>query len=306
LAPVLDLSKTEGLWWLNALVSLQMSDREIEIRKANLKDPTTVPEDQVFVSLKDTLHTLFVSFSGINGKQHRVFSITDPKNGGGFVIIFVLGLRLDLASFTLVADVAAVPLDNFIVSRVGSGIQALLQKRAIMQIIATPAEVKAWKRILPGFVERCRTWSHKPRCEYVLEGAIPRSTQIDESPICTCGRTIGLPTSLPGVPAEAWRSMRPYATRAAFSPIFAVSYVEPVAGEARKMFNAATPAPSRQMTSPVSKVEDAKSSVQRCLACGGAGKPKLLTCARCKTAKYCSTACSEENWKRHKAVCHPV
>ena len=34
-------------------------------------------------------------------------------------------------------------------------------------------------------------------------------------------------------------------------------------------------------------------------------KPGVLTCARCKVAKYCSKACQKKHWKLHKMKCKP-
>ena len=34
-------------------------------------------------------------------------------------------------------------------------------------------------------------------------------------------------------------------------------------------------------------------------------KPGVLTCARCKVAKYCSKACQKKHWKLHKIECKP-
>jgi hypothetical protein len=194
LMPILDISQPKDLWWLNALVSLQMSDRELAVRQATLADPYMVSSDHVLVSVKDSLHSVLIGFTGLQGPPRRVFSIMDPKNGGGFMILFVQSLRLDLAAFTLVADVAVVPLENAIMPYIGRGLQAL-HTEEIMQIVASPAEVVAWKRLLPAFVERCRTWSHGQNCEYTSEGRVPRSTKIDENPICSCGRSVGLPPS---------------------------------------------------------------------------------------------------------------
>jgi hypothetical protein len=281
LMPILDISQPKDLRWLNALVSLQMSDRELAVRQATLADPYMVPSDHVLVSVKDSLHSVLIGFTGLQGPPRRVFSIMDPKNGGGFMILFIQSLRLDLAAFTLVADVAVVPLENAIMPYIGRGLQAL-HTEEIMQIVASPAEVVAWKRLLPAFVERCRTWSHGQNCEYTSEGRVPRSTKIDENPICSCGRSVGLPKSFPRVPTEAWRILRPYATRAAFSPLYAVSYVEPVASAARDMLKSEFPSTAQSTTEHPGK--------KTCASCASPGK---LVCSRCKKVTYCSAACSK-------------
>jgi hypothetical protein len=50
--------------------------------------------------------------------------------------------------------------------------------------------------------------------------------EMGASPICSCGRTHGLPMMIPGVPDAVWKYFRPFATRAAVSPLFAPSHLE--------------------------------------------------------------------------------
>ncbi|KAF8597206.1 hypothetical protein BDV93DRAFT_404146, partial [Ceratobasidium sp. AG-I] len=103
---------------------------------------------------------------------------------------------------------------------------------------------------------------------------------IDQSPICSCGQGIGFEGAEWDVPR--WKGLLPYATRAAISPLFAVSYLEAVGGVPRA---------------------NAHSDVA-CWSCGGPGQPKLLTCAKCKKARYCSSACQLKDWKAgHKQDC---
>ncbi|KAI6098077.1 hypothetical protein EDD16DRAFT_1664746 [Pisolithus croceorrhizus] len=73
-----------------------------------------------------------------------------------------------------------------------------------------------------------------------------------------------------------------YATRAAISPLFPVSYMEKVG------VNIDDP------------IEPAPTS--GCVACGKGGG-QLSTCSRCKKAKYCSKDCQVEDWKAHKKNC---
>jgi hypothetical protein len=240
-------------------------------------------------------------------KPVRVFQLQAPELGV-FTILFVTNLHLDPASFTVVADVAAVPLDSRIINDIGPGIQALmsgLRSTSAQNVVLSKTEALAWKQLLPAFVERCRTWPHGPTCEYGARGgAIPLmngldfAREISLAPICACGRGQGLPDTIPGVPADAWRRLRPFATRAAISPLFAVSYVDRVAADFGKKvkegLKAKNPDPVATRRTPGS---------DGCSACGGPGKPKLLLCSRCKSTKYCSKQCSAADWNSHKAMC---
>jgi hypothetical protein len=160
---------------------------------------------------------------------------------------------------------------------------------------------------LPAFVERCRTCSHGPNCEYhTARNTIPLTTGLDDfdldfmqSPICACGRGQNLPESIPGVPAQAWKHMRPFATRAAISPLFAVSYVSRVAGQWGKLIQ-------DTLKSKETETKSTLASSERCLVCGGPGKPKLMLCSVCKSVKYCSRACSKAHWKSHKRTCRSL
>lgn len=47
---------------------------------------------------------------------------------------------------------------------------------------------------------------------------------------------------------------------------------------------------------------------RRCEGCNveGTGSLKLMMCARCRDARYCSQECQERDWRRHKATCKRV
>ncbi|KAI1485466.1 hypothetical protein F5X96DRAFT_674610 [Biscogniauxia mediterranea] len=42
-----------------------------------------------------------------------------------------------------------------------------------------------------------------------------------------------------------------------------------------------------------------------CFSCADDDKARLLRCARCKMARYCSAACQRMDWPIHKRVCVP-
>lgn len=153
----------------------------------------------------------------------------------------------------------------------------------LMQVNTIGEEVKAWKRLIPAFTERCRGWKHKKSCEYNVKGIVPLSLEIAESPICTCGRGIGIKAFRK---VKEWAHLAQYVTRVAISPLFAVSYLDKVATSIPKL-----------KTTPTLTVVP-----KQCAGCGGQGKPKLLNCSKCKTP-YCSLACQNADWKKHKHQC---
>src|SRR5436305_13498948 len=96
--------------------------------------------------------------------------------------------------------------------------------------------------------------------------------------------------------------LQKYATRIAISPIFTVPFVE-------DCFLRDTP---RGVGGIGDLYTSLQNKEQRCNACGSDKKKAsngtseaLLTCTRCKTAKYCCKECQKADWKEHKAVCIP-
>lgn len=276
--PALDMRDTHKLDWVTTHVSLMLSDRQRAIRDRQTEYTST---RDVLVDVKDTLHTLLIRISGVQGGKSRAFGLAEPSMGGIYTLIFVTDLRLDLASHTVVADACVLPLTNKIVEEISSTL-AGLQNRGLVQVNTIAKEVEAWKRLLPAFVERCREWKHKDSCEYIVKGVVPLSLELAESPICSCGQGMGVDAFRN---VKEWKHLAQYVTRAAISPLFAVSYLDSVA------------------TLPEENVSEFRTEVPgRCTGCSGPGKPKLLTCSICR-APYCSSVCQRDDWKRHKHGC---
>lgn len=294
--PILHVSNPARLEWLNPHVSLQMSDRQKAMREA--AHSTKIAAQDNLMNVKDTIHALLVQYAGLQGQHSQIFGLKDPDEECTYALIFVDKLRLDEAAFTVVADVAVLPLSNDLMPSLDRGLRTLTSSSAEIARIATRgSEVAAWKRLLPACVERCRTWPHRANCEYIAQGKIPLSIVIDEMPICSCGRGVDLPPDLHKM--AAIRLLLPFATRAAISPIFSVSYIERVAGAALDMMNPTATRPSPNASAP----RNAAQVGAVCLSCGQPGKPRLLSCSKCKTAKYCSASCQRNDWKDHKATC---
>ncbi|KAG8710643.1 hypothetical protein FRC11_004270 [Ceratobasidium sp. 423] len=280
--PVLDIKLPSEVEWLSPFCVLQLSDVEKSIRN-NGDESQKSQASNALLNLKDSIHAIAMHYSGVQGRKSRTLALCDVTQGGMYVIIFIGGIRLDLASMSIALDTAIVPLSEKRIDKLGPGIghMQLMISDPIVNIRARGHEAVAWKRALPAFVERCRNWTHKPTCEYRTHGQIPLSVAWEENPLCSCGEGIGLTGSQWNVPE--WKALLPFATRAAISPIFSVSYIESVAGILSE------PATSKPAAT--------------CWACGRPGKPDLSVCGKCRKAKYCSTICQRDDWKAHKMNC---
>ncbi|KAF8595856.1 hypothetical protein BDV93DRAFT_455988, partial [Ceratobasidium sp. AG-I] len=270
--PMLDISPGKRFDWLLTHCVFQLSDRERAVGESVKNNP-----ENVLINLKESMHTMVTHYAGISGGPTRVFALSEPTKGTGvYTVVMIGGIRLDLAASTVVLDAAIVPLSMEKMPLLLPGVRALhAHDKGYEQLITQGAEATAWKKLLPAFVERCRTWSHTPNCEYAAHGGVPLSLEVERSPICSCGQGIGFEAAEWDI--SWWKGLLPYATRAAISPIFAVSYLESNANS---------------------------HSETACWSCGGPGQPNLLSCGKCKKARYCSSTCQLQDWKGgHKKAC---
>lgn len=279
--PILDLGQVKALQWLNMHTSLQFSVRERELREAPV---SSVKNKDVRVNFKDGLFSIFMHFSGLQGGKAHIFGINNPTGGGVHILIFVSCLRLDIVNHTVVLDSAVLPLTDRLVPRIQRFLEPL-SGLGLCNIKVDDDELRLWKEVLPCYVERCRKWAHRPSCEYVAKAQIPLSVENGESLLCSCGNGVLPPGFIPGIPE--WDIASKYAVRAAISPSFSVPFVEP--------------------TFDFAKIKrDVESDLNRCQNCQKSHldvKTMLLTCSRCRVAKYCSVECQRANWKVHKKVC---
>ncbi|KAI4126246.1 MAG: hypothetical protein LQ347_005055 [Umbilicaria vellea] len=283
--PIFDTSKKKELEWLNTHVSLMFSARERHLREKSMKSGAANHMD-ARVNLKDSLFSLFMHFSGLQGQQARVFGISDPGHSGVHILVFVSCLRLDLANHTVVLDAAILPLHSSLMPKTLPFLEKITEL-GICNIITDSDELRLWKEILPAWVERCRQWEHRSSCTYLSKSKIPLSVEFGQNPICSCGEGT-LPSSykfdLPG-----WDLAVKYAVRAAISPSFSVPFVEQSFG-------------GTEESEPVARYETG------CRVCGKSksddGGKGLSKCARCQGVRYCSVECQRADWKEHKKVCN--
>ncbi|KAI6131225.1 hypothetical protein EV401DRAFT_451070 [Pisolithus croceorrhizus] len=234
-----------------------------------------------FTSLKDSLRTFLFLATGLVGETHAEFALCNHSRGELYATILVTGVRLDLASHTVVADSWIIPMSNDTLDG---------RRREIPPLVllkTSTHESEAWRHLLPLFIERCRTWKHKPNCEYLVHNSIPlypnAGSDPNKLPWCSCGMGVGT-EALRGRYGSATAK---YATRAAISPLFGVPYLEHAGTE-----------------EPVD-VSPVRPALTTCAACGKGDVP-LSKCGRCKTNKYCSRDCQVKDWRTHKKNCVPT
>ncbi|KAG9250549.1 TCP-1/cpn60 chaperonin family-domain-containing protein [Emericellopsis atlantica] len=206
---------------LDSLPILDFSQREKALREsANKTDG--ISEDPR-VNLKESLFTMFMLATGLQGDQTGLFAINHPEKGGIHILLLVSAIRLDGDAAGVVIDAAVLPLTLDLVHKCRPLLDSILElKMASMNV--NDAELILWKKVIAASVERCRTWSHKRSCEYKKRGAtVPLTLEDGKTFLCSCGNG-EFPKDHITIPS--WEVGRRHAVRAAFSPTYAVPYVE--------------------------------------------------------------------------------
>ena len=287
--PVLDCEKPARLEWLNSHISCSFTARERSLRGS------AALTNDARVNFKESLFTMYMYATGVQGeKRMRIFGLDHQGNGGVEILIFVAAVRLDPANRTVILDAAVLPLRDEIMSALTPLIHSLRGK--LLRIKVDEAEKKLWKEVLPSYIERCRTWSHLPTCEYTRPNArVPLSTDMGKRMACSCGEGKLPPNFMDTTPQ--WNIASKYAVRAAISPPFPLALVEEV-------FPAG-------FDNPVAGADaaDAQTRAKSDDECWNCGKEKcedgkeLRRCSGCSKARYCSRSCQRGDLKGHKVVC---
>lgn len=283
--PILDTSKKKELEWLTTHLSLMLSSRERHLREQSM-EPGTAKQKDARINFKDSLFSLFMHFSGLQGQQARVFGVNNPDHGGVHILVFVSCLRLDLANHTVVLDAAILPLHDPLMPKLRPFLEKLTGV-GLCSVIVDDDELRLWKEMIPAWVERCRQWDHCPSCEYLSKSKIPLSVEIGQNPICSCGEGTLPPGYSFNLPR--WKLAVKHAVQAAISPSFSVPFVEQsFEGNKTTLLAAHGETGCRFCGKGNSDDDDGKG---------------LLRCARCQAVRYCSVECQRADWKEHKKVC---
>ncbi|KAK3997939.1 hypothetical protein QBC44DRAFT_314681 [Cladorrhinum sp. PSN332] len=287
--------------FLISLTSLMFSARERRIREQVNEEQTKrlalTVQSTPRINFKESIFTMFMLSSGLQGGQTGLFAISHPSAEKGVnMLFFISAIRLDSAHGGVVLDAAIIP---FTKSLVDSGVleEFLLILRTLecCTINVDDAEILLWKKCLPALAERCRTWEHdKHKCEYIKQGQAPVSLEDGGRVLCSCGEG-KVPENFITLPE--WETAAKYATRVAISPVYASPVVEELVD----------PQLVNDMKRQGQEIQGQEIvEVERCRNCGKSEENDGVTlkkCMRCQAVKYCSGACQKKDWKKHRAEC---
>lgn len=288
--PVLDVTDKSRVGFLTTLTSFTFSARERKLRE---EADSTGLATSARMNFKESIFTMFMLASGLQGGQTGLFAIHHPEKGGVHMLLFVSAFRMDGANASVVLDAAVIP---FTVDLIKSGklesFLLILRELDACTITVNDEELVLWKKVLPALAERCRNWTHAPECEYARPGAtVPLGTEMGEQVLCSCGEG-KLPENFLSLPE--WDVASQFATRIAISPTYAVPFVEDIIDD------------SMVGASSGSGMSVQGDETLRCRNCGTVeakdGGP-LKKCMRCLKVRYCSAECQKKDWKKHRMEC---
>ncbi|KAI5830259.1 hypothetical protein K523DRAFT_416042 [Schizophyllum commune Tattone D] len=257
--------------WLQPPLMYTFSDRELAMRQV-------ADYSNTFVQVKGNIVEMILNACT---SSDRVFGLGSNTSDGIHTIVFVNAIRFDLASHGLLLDVCVLPMQKGM-KEIKDFLLDISLLGNVCSIATNDEERVAWKKMLPAFVERCRTWMHQPDCPYLNKGA-PLATGHFDNPICACGQGKDIPAN------DVLRGCPPLVrmvTRAAIGLAFPVPYLESIGAKG----------------SASTKTMEQLVKEDRCWACLKGGV-QLMACSRCKKMKYCSRACQAKDWKAHKEIC---
>jgi len=218
--PIIDISKKAEIQWLNVHAGGMFNTRERQLRT---QPTSTSVESDVRFAFRDSLFSLFMHFTGLQGQKSDFATLNNPTGGGVHVIILISSVKLDLSNCTVVLDCAVLPLTNRLMPQLGPFLRAF-SSRKICHIKVDADELQLWKQNLPAMVERCRSWPHLARCEYRSQSCIPLSTENGQPVVCSCGSGKMPANFITGFPH--WESVSRYFVRAAISLCFSTAFSE--------------------------------------------------------------------------------
>ncbi|KAI0437035.1 hypothetical protein F4803DRAFT_571387 [Xylaria telfairii] len=284
--PTINIDERSNLGWLNPHLSFMMSAKERTLRET--KGLSRSDGEQLRLDFKESLFSIFVHFSGLQGNKHHIFGLNNAANGGIHILILASDLRINLSDRAVVIDCAVLPLHDAIMPGVRNFLQHC-SSQGIVLVHVNDAELQLWRRVLPAYVERCRTWDHGANCEYKNSDKIPLSIENNKQLLCTCGNGNFPANFITNVPH--WEALAKYAVRAAISPAFWSPFADDI---------------YRPDIGGIMASGGGRPNGNGCACCGKKKREDggdLLNCAQCMKVKYCSRHCQKVDWPEHKTVC---
>ncbi|RMZ85232.1 hypothetical protein DV738_g441, partial [Chaetothyriales sp. CBS 135597] len=229
--------KQKKLTWIETHLSTMFSDAELLVETEQPRVPGMRRD------FKNHLANIFLLPTGLHPRlkhthRHVISFIHDDETLRVEFIIVVSRIRFDLIGRSVVADAVFMPMGpDIALDPAMIELMTTMPASASKQIPVSPDHLAVWRRALPVFAERCRTWAHVPEtCEYIRHGPgkmLPPDAMLGDgiSPLCSCG-TGKLPANYPvtGRVPLLDGVMRKFGTRLAVSPVFPVTYIEDCTG----------------------------------------------------------------------------
>jgi hypothetical protein len=235
------------------------------------------------------MHTHIFGFQG----QEKTSLFSFYTASGQIARIFVNVVRFDVSNQTVFRDAAIIPSYPKISTEVDWIVLSTMRGQKIVTLVVDDMEIPFWHHLLPTFVERCRSWTHKSTCEYKAKGRnIPLSTKLDEQLMCTCGMGVFPDNCLKNL--QQLKALRKVTVRAAILVIYASPISPGTLGPALKSSaksKSSKPAALPKVQTPAPPLEDLDAKKGACFACGAKKAEKggdLLKCGGCRFVDYCS------------------
>ncbi|KAI1159768.1 hypothetical protein F5B18DRAFT_635582 [Nemania serpens] len=222
--PIIDHNQRDKLDWLSSHMLVMMSARERAMceEKASCEE-RALPQsagEQLRLDFKESQFSLFTRFPGLlHDDKHHVFGLGTTADI--HVVILVSSLRINLADRAVVLDCAIIPLHEEMYSGFEISLTQLMRDMLVIKV--SDEELRLWRRVLPTYVERCRTWTHRADCEYKRSNSIPLATENYRQVLCTCGHGDFPPNF---IDVANWDAIAKYAVRAAISPAYWAPFVD--------------------------------------------------------------------------------
>ncbi|KAL1960583.1 hypothetical protein VTO42DRAFT_7162 [Malbranchea cinnamomea] len=229
----------------------------------------------IWQNLFGTVNMYFGSAATSKSCAEDDYALTITQGDAGWMdrielLTLVSSARLNPANHTVILDAAVVPVTgDFVCTGPKEILQAQTSDNTVVHVKVDEEEIKTWKQALPAYIERCRTWEHRPGYDFL-------------------GRL------------KNWKFPTKHAVRAAISPCFPVPLVE-------DFFSAAALAGIQEGPGPRRPTGTLVKSSWGCWKCGKtvleAAVTQVRACPDCQQSKYCSRSCQRSVARAHKKVC---